>query len=334
MLQLIENDTDKIRYQHILTKTLQAKAKNIGTHYIGWQGGGDNARVYLKNNFWFTSKKYTDRPKTPRYWNAFGYCDPKQPDSTTLVITVEINIELENTSNQLAGYFARDESGRIWLMHSGRVGGGRAGISKEAFLGWGFIETCPVFDAHDKTRQGIPVTPIDQSNALQTIEKFVDRVRKFKEEATSKPEILKIARNRYKERTKYRREATGVRKAKGKSAVAYETMHGDVVDALFREREANKKQYEAVLNGLPDLYVTDRGIVTEVYEVKMSCDRQSLYTAIGQLFVHSAGNIKAQKILVLPSDQKIARDIQKTIISFGIDVRRFQITDNNVRLAS
>jgi len=99
---------------------------------IGYQGGNETVSVEWHSNegFWvlLAPKRIENR-----YWCAYGLDEP-HPGSL-LPITCEINIPREGVDRRIGGAFARDtDSGELFLVHSGKVGGGRAGIGMENFL--------------------------------------------------------------------------------------------------------------------------------------------------------------------------------------------------------
>jgi 5-methylcytosine-specific restriction protein A len=61
-----------------------------------------------------------------RYWNAFGTRNPKQ--NKMVPIGCEINFPLFGIDRRVSGGVAEDETGRLSLVHRGRIGGGRKGI--------------------------------------------------------------------------------------------------------------------------------------------------------------------------------------------------------------
>ena len=66
-----------------------------------------------------------------RYWNCFG---TERPDGTALQITVAINPPLVGVDRKIGGAVARDpRSGRLYLVHRGRIGGGQRGVGAELF---------------------------------------------------------------------------------------------------------------------------------------------------------------------------------------------------------
>ena len=60
-----------------------------------------------------------------RYWCAYGTEDPTKQSMVS--ITCEINPPHFGVNRLCAGLFISDSSGSVYLAHSGKVGGGRAG---------------------------------------------------------------------------------------------------------------------------------------------------------------------------------------------------------------
>ncbi|MGO8735591.1 MAG: hypothetical protein ACLQVM_22660 [Terriglobia bacterium] len=63
-----------------------------------------------------------------RYWNAFGI-GLRASNS----ICCEINFPIEGKNEQIAGALAKDEQGAVWVLHRGKIGGGKKGVSKALF---------------------------------------------------------------------------------------------------------------------------------------------------------------------------------------------------------
>jgi hypothetical protein len=131
---------------------------------------------------------------------------------------------------------------------------------------------------------------------------------------------------------RYRRESSGRRRGLRKAEFDYVSYHGDIVDALQKEREARKVEDKKVVNTkLIDLYVSVSGRKTEVFEVKTGIDRQSIYTAVGQLITHSGSlDASVRRFLVVP-DGRIPDDLRKCIKTLGITVRRFRLEGSRNR---
>ena len=100
---------------------------------VGHQGKTDVFSVYWRPKEQFWSLFEPDFWEN-RYWCCLGTWNPA--DHNVLDITCEINCPHHDFNRRIAGAFVRDVDGRLYVTHSGRVGGGRKGIGKSAFLRW------------------------------------------------------------------------------------------------------------------------------------------------------------------------------------------------------
>ena len=95
-------------------------------------------------------------------------------------------------------------------------------------------------------------------------------------------------------------EFHGVKSTQARAAYEAEVWHGEVVDAL---KEYVEKVFpEAVVYNTVkiDLAVEELDTLTRIYEVKTGLGTQTTYTAVGQLFMHTAGAPKVERWIVLP----------------------------------
>ena len=67
-----------------------------------------------------------------RYRNAFGPGDPV--GRSNLWPSIQFNLALAPGSAKPRARFLRDDRDRVWLAHSGTLGGRQTGISREGFL--------------------------------------------------------------------------------------------------------------------------------------------------------------------------------------------------------
>lgn len=94
-----------------------------------------------------------------RFWNCFGVQDPTKHQM--LKITLGINPPHQGENRRVAGLFARDEQKRVYIAHTGRVGGGRSGVGMKefrTFLGGRPLEE---IEASNGTRTAVVFGPID-----------------------------------------------------------------------------------------------------------------------------------------------------------------------------
>lgn len=69
--------------------------------------------------------------------------------------------------------------------------------------------------------------------------------------------------------------------------------------------------------------------LVEVLEVKSSVDRQSVFTAIGQLFVHG-DTPNCKHVMALPGKDQLATDLAQALQRNGIDLMRYDLTETAV----
>jgi hypothetical protein len=99
-----------------------------------------------------------------------------------LTITVEINPPHEGDDLRVAGLFARDSQNRIYVGHTGKVGGGRSGIGQNAFRG--FLGDDRWHEIGRKTARILG--PIDSSDFANQVAEFVHTVADFKKGAANR----------------------------------------------------------------------------------------------------------------------------------------------------
>lgn len=331
MLRLVENNQDKASTQSRFAKSLQAEWKAREDRMIVWRGGSRRREIAHNGRIWFTPVRLHKGQKTPRFWNAFGLYHPRSTQN--LLITVEVNIPLQTNSKRVAGFFARDdETGMLYVLHDGSIGGGRPGIGREAFLQWSGAQPVAV-QTSTGFRHGIIVTALGRRRVGPNLERFVQTVAAFKIAASSGDTGQLPARGA-KTYSDYFREFSGTKRGKRIAEFEYASRHGEVVHALQEWRKnhnlADSTHERIVKDANIDLGVEDKsGQLVELYEVKTNADRQTLYTAIGQLIVHGGFSMRktTQLILVIPHSASIPSDVDRAIRQLGIRVLRFEIND-------
>lgn len=170
--------------KHFLIATEKALPFIDGTFTIGHQG--DNFLLdNLRSNgiIWFGNFKLDDAA-VPRYWNGFGLASQLVSHGSNTIIT-EANVALDGNhprAKSVAAFFAEDESGRIALLHTGKIGGGRVGVGKSEFLAWYKGETVNFTQSNDSnaTDSAILVSSIDSWQVAENIGGFVESVAQFK----------------------------------------------------------------------------------------------------------------------------------------------------------
>jgi len=332
MFTLLESKEEIAEAHAQLLQTIEANWSRIATKNIGYPGGTTyGARVYTDGAYWFWpgDLKASETPN-PRKLNWFGLFS----EDTGLQITVEINTPYIGSNGQIAGSFARhSEDGRVYLLHSGRVGGGTKGVGKSAFLAWSNHSLVPVRDQSDQARYGVVVMPISGRGAIRPAMKYIQTIVGFKEAVRSGEIDNEEFREKLRTFEEYYSEPSGRRKGKRKSNIDYYSRHGDVVDALYQllTQRGLPKNSLIVKNAQIDLGVEINGKLSQVYEVKTNSTRYDAYTALGQLMVHSESN-NCKKIMLLPHPSNLPSDISAALKRLEVDLMEYELTESEVTI--
>jgi hypothetical protein len=331
MLTLVESMVEKVRAQRALQARLERSWQRQEKRVVVWRPDSRQITVHHNGRYWFGSIAPNEDDSTPRYWNPLG----EYRANGNLQIAVELNVPTDSNSKRVSGFFAKDtQTGQMYLMHDGGVGGGRKGVGQTAFLAWSDSKLVPVADSEGDVRLGVIVAPIDAKETASDIARFLQRTIEFKAAVkrgeTSTPQA-RAAQRRFGD---YFDEFSGKKRRRRIREIEYISRHGDIVRAL---REWRQQTLEASEKFVKDAYI-DLGVragdaLRELYEVKSSCERQALYTAIGQIVVHDdspSGSCK--RFLVLPNDETIPRDVTRALTRSGISLIRFELQGDKVRV--
>lgn len=325
MFSLIESKEEIAKAQRKLEAVIRRDFKTKAVKNIGYPGGTTyDARVVTDGSYWYGSSDYDNEDiPNPRRLNWFGLFR----EDADLQISVEINTAYEGRNDQVAGFFARDnDTGAIYLLHSGRVGGGAKGVGKAAFLAWRGKPPEQVVDSSGGIKEGVLVMPIEGVAASRSAIQYIKTIDSFKQDVRAGVLASPEFERKKKELGDFFLEARGRRKGKRSGEIDYLSRHGEVVDALYAWRHSNTlpKNGRLVKNVLIDMGVAvDRELV-EVFEVKTSTTRSDVYAAIGQLMVHGTSD-ECRRVMVLPQKEHVAPDLKRALQRLNIELLKFKL---------
>lgn len=118
------------RTQADFVATLDRAATEVRDQVVGvpaWPHWVTPVRFLSRHDIWFVSE-----PRHNRHWNVFGVGNPFGPYAVTP--SIQINLALAPGGPSLSGVFGVDDQGRRCVAHTGRLGGGKTGVTIAAFL--------------------------------------------------------------------------------------------------------------------------------------------------------------------------------------------------------
>ncbi len=332
MFTLIESKNESAKAQRKLEATFRRNFRRKVVKNIGYPGGTEfNAKVATDGTYWYWSADLNsiDTPN-PRRLNWFGLFRT----DADLQISVEINTAYEGRNDLVAGFFARDnKTGTVYLLHSGRIGGGTKGVGKSAFLAWSDQRPIDIVDSSGDIREGVLVMPVEGTGAIRSGMRYIETIARFKQAVrTGEMETSEFQRKK-RELEDFYLEARGRRKGRRSSEIDYLSRHGDVVDALYSWRTTGPLPSggRIVKNILIDMGIAIGRDLVEVFEVKTSAGRSDVYGAIGQLMVHGTA-ADCRRVIVLPHKESIAPDLKGALQRLGIELVKYKLDEQKATI--
>lgn len=311
MLRVLTNASDIKRAQQQLVSKMQAYVDEEIPVVIGYQGGRFKGKVKWskKLGVWI----YNGRGLKNKYLNLFGIGKPVK--GSMIPIACEINIPAKGIERRVGGAFAKDESGNIYLVHRGRIGGGKKGIGKQLFEDKYRGEWVEVEDG--KVISDIALIGALRSSRLGLqIKQFINEVVRIKSQRTSKKAKKPSTKH------KLSKEFSGKKKYKSSQIIEADCDHGLVVDALASILQ-NKYGDKVANDRHRDLYIHRKKSIIKTFEVKTDTSTTSIYSGIGQLLFNGS-QLPKRPELIFVSPNDLSREAEKSINRLGIDVLRYR----------
>lgn len=255
-----------------------------------------------------------------RRWCIFGVLP--LPESGNLAMVVQINPAIDPSSKGTGGCLAQDGEGDLWICHTGRVGGGRPGINRSQFLKWTSRSLTRIQREGIKPIDVFPIARAGDPEMLTDIAEYVWEVHAFKN-GEPRSGATHSRRQPFLEC-----EESGVGE---RTAASYQIRreHGMVCNRLIELLQGGG--YEVGKDQFRDAFVGSAANPDVEFEVKPTSLWQDLYTAVGQLKLHSTSAPARKQVLVVPAG--ISREKQKAISAAGIDLIKYSRSGSSIRFA-
>lgn len=310
-LHVIDDEDRITKYQDMLADRLR-KAGELRRGMWGHQGGngGDKMHWFPDDGFWWGYERLVEDPN-PRHWNAFGLTEPTG-GLTSHSIACEINIPLSNGTWRVAGAFVEDDSGEIYVVHSGKIGGGRKRVGRSTFVAnFAYTKQWVHAERNGKHKDVVVVSALDDASLIQNLAHFTREVYRIKE-------IAHLKQTPPPPPGAYGREFGGYRKPYSvKTEIRAKVEHGKIVHNM--RYLATGMGLDVWNNRQTDLLLRRKN--TAMVEVKTDDTRYSRYTAIGQLLYNSESDDNVL-IAVFPSIDAPFRKVLRNLGIVGATWRR------------
>jgi len=246
-----------------------------------------------------------------RYGHAFGADKPT--GSSHIPITCEINFPAKGIDRRIGGALAIDRNGRIFVVHRGRIGGGKKGVGKALFDDhyrgvWAIME-----DGSAETTVAL-IGVLNSIRFVRQVSQFVRKVDRMKNIFSSRTPQLEISFDELH----FREELIGASYADPLIDLASMCDHGlivkDLYDALCRLGFKAGNDLER------DLIIANaRQEVTAVFEVTTDASIPIIQSAAARLLLANA-DLPKQPRLILVTPESIDETIQRKLKKLAVDV--------------
>jgi len=288
MLKVVEDEAAIRRHQRQFARALRTLAGERIPVKLGHPGASEKVAVAWSETLgiWSFSRKIAGS----RYWNAFGVGRPE--GGAGIAITGEINFPFCGIDRRTGGAFAEDRSGRVFVIHRGKLGGGRKGIGKSLFEN----SYRGVWEVMEDGGQESPVALIGVLHSprfARQIAQFVRKIARIKEAAAARSSQAELTFDEFT----VREDLIGARCCDEERETGAECDHGlivrDLADAL------SKSGLRTGNDGHRDLMVMNReGRIRAVFQIRTEMTLPGIHTGVAQLLLNGL-SLSDNPLLVL-----------------------------------
>jgi hypothetical protein len=304
MLKIIQEEAAIRRCQRQFIRSFKPFVDEKIPVHLGHPGASTEAKVLWSGRLgiWL----YSGKTQEGRHWNAFGTGKPKK--SAHISITCEINFPAGGIDRRIGGALAKDRKGRIFVVHRGKIGGGKKGVGKSLFADhyrgvWEIME-----DGDEETTVAL-IGALNSPRLARQIAQYINKIDQIKETASYRSSQLEMKF----ETITFRETLVGERYCdleKDKDAECDQCLVvRDLADCLRR------RGMKVGNDGFIDLFIANsKGQMTTVFQVKTTPTPLSLHAGASQLLLNSLRcTLPPRLILVVPEkpDAALAEKFKK-----------------------
>ena len=297
------------------------RAFRDGAEVIGAMDG-QGVLWHQRLGLWGLFGKTHGKGGITRDWNAFG----QKPANFRNNIVVEINQPPAGIDCNLQAVFARDDNGRLWLLHQGRMSVSGSRVTEADFIAATKLKPTMVTFSDGSRVAYHKVARLDARPSVvqENLSAFIAqcaRARTFKL-ARGAP-VPDLTATQDWERG-FNPETTGSFEISARDATSGERRHAEVLRALADELARRKAPHSNDRVGQygPDLYTYGEGPKV-LFEIKSGTSANEIFAAVGQLHIYDrllGGGYR--KVLVVP--EGIGAILRGPIASLKIDTVEFR----------
>ncbi|MFH2075986.1 MAG: hypothetical protein ABIJ57_11685, partial [Pseudomonadota bacterium] len=309
MITVVENEPAIRKYQRQFSRSLKLLADEEIPVELGHPGASIRTKVSWSDSLgiWFFSRKIADR----RYWNAFGMRRPE--GGAHIPITCEINFPLCGIDRRTGGAFAEEGAGQVFVIHRGKLGGGKKGVGKGLFESryrgaWEIMN-----DGGDETPVAV-IGVLNSPRLARQIAQFVHKIARIKETATARSAQAEFTFNE----SSIREELIGDRYPGQVRETGSECDHGLIVRDLSEALKGHGLRTEN--DGSRDLLaISPGGRIRAVFQVLTGISLAEIHPGAAKLLLNGL-NLPEEPLLFLTLPRAPEETLREKLKRLNIDL--------------
>ena len=308
MLKVIEEQPAIKKYAGQFNKKFKSLIDEEIKVKLGHQGAGFPAKVLWSKSLGIW--KFSRAIKEVRYWNAFGVGKPGA--SSVLSIASEINFPWSQIDRKTGGAFAEDAWGNVFVIHRGKIGGGKKGIGKSLFEHnyrgvWSFKED------RDLLSQVAVIGALNSPRFALQAAQFVKKIEILKSTAAPSTQT----EMNFSE-ISFREDLVGSAPSLVEDEISFACDHDLVVGSLAALLQRQKIKIGNDTES--ELFTVDpsENRISYIFEVLTDTKEKNVLAAAAKLLLQtSAAALNPLPVMVLPEDKvnSYAQELQRINIS-------------------
>jgi transcriptional regulator with XRE-family HTH domain len=161
-------------------KLIAAIASNPRTMALGHQGHTWDGKAYYiaTLDMWTV---FGDGEDGSELWNTYGLGDPFTGRSRDMVC--HLSVPVEGINRRIGAVYARTKNDDVFILHRGKIGGGREGVGKSSFFEYYDGKVVAASDG-DRITEFALVGSLNSKTFVKDLRRFVVAVKEIKKQAT------------------------------------------------------------------------------------------------------------------------------------------------------
>jgi hypothetical protein len=313
MLKVLDDESAIRRYRRQFIRSFKPFIDEKITVNLGHPGATVKAKVLWSERLgiWMVHEKMSGS----KYGHAFG--TEKPAGSSHIPITCEINFPVKGIDRRIGGALAEDRQGRIFLVHRGRIGGGKKGVGKTLFEDhyrgvWAIMK-----DGSAESMVAL-IGVLNSPRFVRQVSQFVRKVERMKNVFSSRTSQLEISFDELHFWEELIGESYTDLFSDPSSMCDHSLIVKDLYDVLSRHGFKAGNDLER------DLFIVNaRQEITAVFEVTTDASIRSIRSAAARLLLANA-ELPKEPRLILTVPEVIDEAINRKLKKLGVDVLAYE----------